>query len=125
MATKKDTIATLTAATDEYKAVSALAGAGWPGRTAQEALEAARAVISAPTKLASKAADDEFAKAAAKAAGATGLAGHDRDRVAVLYGESKDVAGAASEASPTREGTARALVWYIMVLEAAEAEMAK
>lgn len=121
--TNTTTPASLPAATDEAEAVRALAAAGWPGRTASEALRAARALATATGRLAGKAAEEELAKAAAHAAGATGLASHDRDRVAGLYGKSGDVARAAAEAAPTRDGTARALVWFVAAIEAAEAEL--
>ena len=107
---------------DENKAVQALAAAGWPGRTAQEALNAARKVVSATGRLAANAADDELANAAAKAAGGTGIASHDRARVAATYAELGDIVAAAEKAAPTREGAQRALVWYVATLNAAEAE---
>jgi hypothetical protein len=89
----KPAAASLAAATDEYKAVEALSKAGWPGRTATETLDAARKLVASTGKLAGKAADDVLAKAAAKAAGSTGLAAHDRDRVASLF-DGKDIATA-------------------------------
>lgn len=118
-------ISSLPAATDEYKAVQALSSAGWPGRSASETLEAARKVLTAPSRLAQSAADDDLAKIAAKAAGSTGLASHDRVRVASLLADTNDIAQAAAQAAPTRDGAARALVWYVAALTAAEKEAAK
>jgi len=117
---KTDAPASLAAAIDEAKAVEALASAGWPGRSATETLQAAQKLIAATGRMAGKAAEDELAKAAAKAAGATGLAAHDRDRVSGLFVGGKDIAEAAAEAAPTREGTARALVWFVAAIDAVE-----
>jgi hypothetical protein len=112
--------ASLAAATDESNAVLALSAIGWPGRTANETLEAAKNLVASTGRMAGKAAEEKLAKAAAKAAGATGLAAHDRDRVASLFVDGKSIAQAAAEAAPTREGTARALVWFVAAIDAAE-----
>ena len=122
MSDSKITPAVSVAAADEAAAVLALAAAGWPGRTASETLAAARKLVGASGRLAAKAAEEELATAAAKAAGATGLAAHDRDRVSTLYVGGKSISEAAAAAAPTREGTARSLVWFVAAIEAAEAE---
>lgn len=116
--------ASLAAATDEHNAVVALSAAGWPGRSAQATLAAAQAVVKATGRMAQNAADIELAKAAAKAAGATGIAQHDRSRVSTLIGDGKSVPEAAAEAAPSRDGAARALVWYVAALQAAESQLA-
>jgi hypothetical protein len=120
--------ATSAAAMDEAKAVAALVAAGWAGRTATATLAAATKVAQATGRLAANAADEELATAAAKAAGATGIAGHDRARAASAWVAADEegidpherIAKAAANASPTREGTARALVWYLAAMAQAE-----
>jgi hypothetical protein len=113
------------AATDEAALVTAVAAAGWPGRNPAAVIAAARAAVGA-SKLAASAAEDKLADAAAKAAGATGLASHDRDRFCRNWAENGgDVAKAAADAvGDTDKGAARArsLVWYGFAIVAAEAE---
>ena len=111
------------AAEDEAKLVASIAAAGFPGRLPGAVIEAARKVVNG-NKLAATAAEEELAKVAAQAAGATGLASHDRNRVAKMYAASEDVVTASAQAAGPRAATARSLVWFVTALVTAEAEAA-
>jgi hypothetical protein len=112
----------LAAAQDEFNFANAVAQAGFPGRLPQSVIGSARKLMGA-SKLLQGATEDELANASAKAAGATGLASHDRNRVAVQFQASKDVVKAAAAASGSRVNTARTLVWYLVAITTAEAEL--
>lgn len=105
-------------AKDEQRAIEALAAAGWPGKIGHQVQEAALAIARAKTRLEASKAELEAAKVVAKAAGGTGLAAHDRARVATLSGDKAEVAALAA---PTRPGTARQLVWWLTLLDQVEA----
>ena len=112
----------LAAAADEFKSVTAMQQAGFPGRLATAVIESARVAVTA-SRLQATAADAQLAEAAAKAAGATGIAGHARSRVAVQFAASNDVVQAAAAAAGANPGQARALVWYVAALQTAEGEV--
>lgn len=120
---KKTADAAVTAAaTDEAALVTAVANAGWAGRLPAAVIEAARRTTTGG-RLAAAAADNDLAKAAAEAAGGTGLASHDRERFASVWADNGgDVTAAAALAAGPRENTARALVWYGTALVVAEQE---
>lgn len=110
------------AAADEAALVAAVANAGWAGRLPAAVLAAARKTTTGG-RLAAAAADNELAKAAAEAAGGTGLASHDRERFASMWADNGgNVEAAAALAAGPRENTARALVWYGTALVVAERE---
>lgn len=110
------------AAKDEAQLVEAIAAAGFPGRLPTAVIEAARKVVNG-SKLAATAAEEELAKVAAQAAGATGLASHDRNRVAKMFASSGDVVTASAQAAGPRAATARSLVWFVTALQTADAEL--